>query len=75
MRKLFPLCMVATSLLFFSAFKFFPSRAEMNTEAAAKAADQVMVTAFWPGPFTKDPVTQKKLGNQGVLGRYPDRAD
>lgn len=59
MSKLFPLCIVATSFLFLSAFKLFASQEERNTEAATKAADQAMVAAFWPGPFTKDPATQK----------------
>lgn len=59
MRRLFPLFVVVTSFLFLSAFKLFPTQAETNTENAPKAADQAMVAAFWPGPFTKDPETQK----------------
>lgn len=51
MKKLVPLALVAVSFFGLSAFKLFPSRAEMNDEAASKAADKVMIAAFWPDPF------------------------
>lgn len=59
MRKLFPLLVVAVSFLGLSAFKLFPSRAEVNDEAALKVADKVMVSAFWPDPFGHTRTTQQ----------------
>lgn len=54
MRKLLPLLVLAIALPALTASKWFPSRAEMNDEAAAKATDQVMVKAFWPNPFGRE---------------------
>lgn len=60
MRKLFPFLVIALALPALTASKWFPTRAEMNDEAAAKATDPVMMKAFWPNPFNRERTTTQE---------------